>query len=232
MAEPVINQHHFKGILYSTIIALIFVCFALLVESDEALISGKDPELSAEDRKVFEGKLSELEQILEIAENDDQKFNAYLRQGHYLFALGKYQHARRKFSLAADLKPEEHSAYAALYEVQMAMNDNLGAKESINKAISLRADIADNWRKLITLEKERNNAGSDRLNGLYIDALRETHSDINIITAYAAFLESIDNLQAAKEYWQLAITQNPAGKVLYDAEIMRIDGLLKERGLQ
>jgi tetratricopeptide (TPR) repeat protein len=225
-----INTKVKLAIAFAVIIVLGFAGYALYNRQKADIITEKDPNLSSEDRKTYEDKLSEQDRLLAEAKDDNDKFDALMQQGFYLYGLGKYQESKDKFFGAVDVKPQEYTAFTALYEVQMAMNDNKGAQESISKAISLKKDSADLWKRYIVLEKDRFGADKDKLNGLYIEALRETRENIDIITSYAAFLESVDNLQASKEYWQKAVVSYPANKAVYEAEITRLDTLIKQRG--
>jgi tetratricopeptide (TPR) repeat protein len=219
------------GIIISSVMLLLVLGFAGLnyYLHDRNIIKVKDPQLSQENIKIYEDRLSKInESLKEEGLSTDAKYDRYLYKGFQLQALGRLYEAYEQYEKARELKPDMANAYLSISLVLLEMNDNKGAAESIKKAIELRPDSADYWKRYILIEKEKFNASNDKLNDLYVQALNKTGENIDMITVYAQFLEEIGNLQPAKEYWQKAIEANPDRKALYQTEIKRVEEKMKQ----
>ena len=188
-----------------------------------SFIKQVDRKLTAEDQKIYEDKLAAAETGFNDAKNDDEKFDWTMEKATVLSGLGRLAQARLVFESAIAIKPQNYVGYFALFQVLQEMNDNQSALSSIKKVMEIKPENPANWRSYITFEKERLHASNPELNSLYIEALAKTHSNIDIITVYAQFLESIGNLQESKEYWQKAIIAFPPNTSLYQVEIDRLN---------
>ncbi len=217
----------------------IIICLLLLVavgifswfaknKEESKFIREKDPQLTTENRKIFEDRLASSEQKLNNAQNDEDKFSWNMQIGYNLQALGKLSEAKRYFKDAIELKPENIVGYTALFQVQVDMTDYESARTSIKKAISLNPVNTDIWRKYILLEKEKFSASNDILNSFYLEALSKTNNSTDITTVYAEHLEASGNLQGALDQWKIATQQYPTNKI-YQAEVARLKKALGQK---
>lgn len=219
------------GLVAAAIIVLLVAIFFGMNFSTQQdnFIKEKDPQLTQEERKIYEDRLAEANEALKNQNLDnDERYNWVMFKGFQLHGLGKLEDALKQFIEASKLKPEDSTAQVSLYTVYLDMQDNESARESIKKAIELKPTDPDIWKKYILLEKERFNASNELLTNLYSEALSKTNNHVDIITAYATFLEEIGNLQAAKEYWQKAVEANPGRRSLYEEEIKRLEAKMQQ----
>ncbi|MBI2356187.1 MAG: hypothetical protein HYV13_03230 [Candidatus Doudnabacteria bacterium] len=195
------------------------------------LVTYKEPSLTAEARAIYEQRLSEAQKA--VAEINDQtpaeeKFNRYMALGSAKFSLGFYLDAKNAYQQALEVMPNNAFAWQAQSTTLTAMGDYKGALNAIKKAISLDPKQADFWKWQIDLEKDHFQANSDRVDELYGEALSKTDNNINIITAYATFLEQTGDLEGALEQWQKAYEVNTAQREVYQAEIDRLQRRLEK----
>jgi tetratricopeptide (TPR) repeat protein len=184
--------------------------------------------LSPEDRKIYEDRIAEADRKLAEAQSDTERYNLLMQKGFNLYGLGSLTAAKDVFNQANELNPNDSTALVALYQTQVDMNDPKGALKSIQAALKLKENDPDIWKKYIVLQEEKFNLGNDRISALYSEALVKTNTHINMVTAYAVWLEKVGNLQSSKEYWQKAIELNPNNKATYEAEIKRIDQKMQQ----
>jgi tetratricopeptide (TPR) repeat protein len=101
------------------------------------------------------------------------------------------------------------------------MGDLTKALDSAKRAVDLDKTVPEYWLAYIDLSAKES---ADFVKNLYQQALQNTENNINIITAYAAFLEKIGDKQGAIEQWQKATQSNPQKKAEYEMEIKRLQG--------
>lgn len=223
-----------KQIIFAIITCLIIILgvagFILYsnYKHEASLIKYKDSKLTADEKKVFEDKLARDETTLSKKDlSSQERYDWLLDQGDNLYGLGRLADAEDAFQEAMELKPDMLAAYVRLFNVQVDRTNYKGAIKNIKKALDLRLENPDLWKKYIQLEIDKFNATNEQIKSLYSDALLNAKSNIDILTSYAAWLEKVGDLQKAKEYWQQAITINPDGKPIYQAEIDRLEKLIK-----
>ena len=182
-----------------------------------------DRNLSPEDRKVYEDRLVEAEKYIAEAQDNQAKSDALIYKAVQLSGLGQLALARDVFLEAVDINPENYNIYVHLYQVYFEMGDYKHAVSSIKKSLELKPNNPDAWKKYILLEKEKSKLSNGEINDLYFQALQKTLGHVDIHTSYAVFLEEIGNLEWAKDHWQKAIAAYPTNRVIYEAEIARLD---------
>lgn len=193
------------------------------------LIKSVDRHLSQEDQKTYEDRLAQANADLQKNDlSNEQRYNLLMNKGFQLYALGRLSEAVDAFADAARINSQDFTSYVAMYTAQLDMQDNRGAEKSILRAIELKPADADIWKKYIQLQMDRFAANNDQLNSLYQQALDKTHQSTDIVTAYASWLEKSGDLSKAKEYWQKAAIADSSNKKVYDAQIKRIDDLIKQ----
>lgn len=199
------------------------------VNSDkEGLIISKSPKLTTEQLKIINDRLAEYQK--ELTENqeltNEQKLDFNLKIGFQYYALGEYLNAEKYYIEAEKYDFSSPAPYLALHQLYIDMNAKDEALIAIDTAIKLRPATPDYWKRKILLMQEKFNAPNSELDNLYQEALTKTENYIDIITAYAGFLEKTGNTQNAIEYWQKAEEENPDQKSIYEKEIERLQELL------
>lgn len=193
----------------------------------QSFVTEKDPKLTAEERKIVEDRLADVQKKLaemkDAADADIEKYSLTMQLGFQKNALGKLGEARDAFLAAAKLQPENYTAIAALFHIYLDMGDNDSALAGIKKAIELKPENAELWRQYIQIEKEKFSASDEKIEEIFSDAIKKTNSSVDIITVYAQFLESKGDLMGAIEQWKKAIAGFPANKDLYQEEINRME---------
>lgn len=197
---------------------------------NSSFITEKDPNLTAEQRKIVEDRIAGLNEKIKNppeGSTDAEKYNLYIQIGFQKLNLGKFSEARDSFIDASHLQPDNYAAYVALYQVYLSMTDYNSARESIKKAVSLSPGSPDVWRKYIPLEKEKFGATNEELEKLYSEALKSTGESIDILTVYAQFLEEKGDIKGAIEQWKKATVAYATNKDVYQGEIYRLENLPK-----
>jgi tetratricopeptide (TPR) repeat protein len=215
----------FWGITICTLILVGFIGFSIYkAENYEAsFVKEVNRNLSPEDRKIYEDRITEAKNKLESEQDPKIRFNLLMNLGSNLHGLGNLTDARKAFEDAIKINENDYNAYVSLHSVQLDQNDISGAEKSIKRALELNRSDRNVWKKYIIFEKDKKGADNDKISSLYSEALNKTGNHIDIVTAYALWLGETGNLQASKEYWQKAIELNPTGRPVYEAEIGKID---------
>jgi len=223
------------GVIAAVFLFLIFAAYLYYApiikknNEEKNFILEKEVQLSDNDKKTYEDRLNNAEQLLTNATNDEEKLNALMMKGFNLQALGRLNDAKLAFEAASKLKQDDFSPHKALFDIKVEMNDLDGARQSARKSIELAPHIADTWVRYIEFENFKMQTSNDSIGFLYIEALSKTNNHPDIVTNYARYLESIGNLQAAKEYWIKAGEINPPRAALYANEVARLDTLLNQQ---
>jgi tetratricopeptide (TPR) repeat protein len=188
------------------------------------------PNLNNETIKKIEDLLAEAENGLNNPPeglSDEEKYTLNMQAGTQKYNLGKLAEAKDYFLAASALKPDDFRPYFSLYQVYMQMTDYSSARDSIKKVIALgKADI-EIWKLYIQLEKEKFNLPADEMKQIYAQALKGTENNINLVAAYAQYLEEQGDLKGAIEQWKDAIKINPAEKDNYEKDIVRLEQMGK-----
>lgn len=149
------------------------------------------------------------------------KVNIYFMLSADYRTLGEYGKAKELLEKAMTLDQKNSNLMQVYSSLLAVMGDKTSALLYIDKAIILYNKESNYWLWKIDLEKDKGTE-SDKLESVYKNALDATGDDLNIVTVYAQFLEKKGDLQGAIEQWESAITKNPNGQNLYQAEIDRI----------
>ncbi len=183
-------------------------------------------DLSTKQKLDLEQKVSEANKVLEVTAIDERKYDAFVDKAEALFKLGRLAQAKDAVSLAINIFPDRTQAYSALFDIQVDMQDYRAAEATI-KTIMAKNSSSTYWNQYIDFKKDKLAATTEQLDALYNEALAKTENNINIITAYAKFLEQSGNTQKAIEYWKKAGETDPDDKATYDAEITRLGGTVE-----
>jgi Tfp pilus assembly protein PilF len=175
-----------------------------------------------EQKKILEDQLKEFKLRAEnlTSEADiDEKYRAYIRLAELQNRLGLHQDALNSL----DKVPQEktnNSIVSATYAIAyQGVGDNSKAKESISKAISIDNYIPEYWISYFEIYQDLDPVAKD---AKFIEALKISNNNIELVKMYAKFLESQGNKEKAIIYWEVARNVDPANASTYEAEIQRL----------
>ncbi len=201
-------------------------------KANDKILKVVERNITPDDRKVFEGRISDLQAKLQASNDNAEKYNLYLQLGQNKYILGLLQESKDYLNEAIKINSDQYDVYLALFLTEFDMRDFEGAEKSIKKAISIRKGIADLWRRHISLKIDTN-ASKGEVIAIFDQAIKDIQQNgdalntTDIYTFYATWLEKSGNLAGSIDYWKKAIDVNPANKKVYEAEIKRIEGLIK-----
>lgn len=198
-----------------------------LAEQPSTVLLSRDPQLTEAERQNYLKNITELEGKLQAATEDAERYKLRMQIGFEQYALGEYAKARSSYLEANKLMPTNPTAFAELYVVESAMGDYENAKRHLQKAIEINPSNAQYWRWIITLRADAFQDSPEELKKYYLDGLEKTRDHVDIVTMYAQFLEKQGDVVSAVAQWKKAIELNPDQKDVYQAEIVRIQNLLK-----
>lgn len=215
-----------------SIAVLALLAFGIVSFLNKRYVEYKDPNLTIEEKKIYEDRVKNAQDNLKAIESKDdadaveQRFNTYMELGHNYFGLGKYKEAKDAYITASKLRGGNHVVWGALHNIDLAREDYISAEKNIKTAIFLYPNNPDYWKWYIDLKRTKLRASSEELDKIFNEAFFKTNSHIDIMTAYAGFQEERGDLQTALNYWKQAQALEP-DNTLIQQEIVRLEALLK-----
>lgn len=185
----------------------------------QQFVTYKDPGLTAEEKAVFQSKITELEAQLKDAKDDNTKFKLTMQIGIQHYALGEYTLAHERYMAATKILPDNPTVWSELYVVENAMGDYEGARSHIEKAIELNPASAQYWRWRLDIERDRFNPTANTIEDLFVQALAKTNDNVEILAMQARYFENANKIPAAIEVWKRLKEVNPSAAATYDQEI-------------
>lgn len=228
------NKKYLAYVVGAVAIALLVFLLATGKKEAEKQYKTQVPvELTEQQRAEIEKNITVTEGKLEASKKqnvpDQEVFNLYMQLGSYEYSRGNLIGARDAYLKAGELNPKGAGVWAGLFPVYRDMGDLDGAEGALKKTLSLNSKDWNIWRAYIDFEQYQRQASIDQLNKIYQDALEGTHTDINIVTVYAQFLEEQKHdLQSALNLWKIALLQQPNNQLFKD-EIKRLEDLIKKQ---
>ncbi len=209
----------------------------LLIQNQQSkYINFKDPKFTNDELVTIEGKIKDLENAVKNKEesgdleNEDKKsdlFKLKMELASFYRLRGRLLDAKKTIISASELKPDDMMVWTELFVVDQLREDYVSAENDLKKSIAVNPTNPQVWRWYFDLASGPLKYTQDQLRSLFKDALDKTNSHVDIITVYAGFLETSNDLAGAVAQWKLAIEKNPAGAAQYQAEIARIQNKLK-----
>ena len=151
-------------------------------------------------------------------ENIAPTYKELIAAGHELYKKEKYMEALVYFKKAEKIE-QNYSIYRSIYSAYLGLKDYANAEISIKKVVDLSRGIPNNWLEYASFEYYSMKASFEVVSKIYEDALKATKDNINVITAYAAYLVENQKYEQAITYLEKAITIDPARKAVFQAEI-------------
>ena len=95
---------------------------------------------------------------------------------------------------------------------------------AMKKALIADSRIVSNWVEYASFENNYVKASFDIVSKIYLEGLKDTKDNIDLLTNYAAYLTENKKYAEAITYLEKAITINPARKAVFQAEIENLRG--------
>lgn len=221
--------------IYIIIITLLLLAivgggYAIYQHQQNKYTNFKDPKLTNDELSQVDGKIKELESEIKNKQNsatNDDLFKLQFELATQYHLRGRLLDAYNELHEAAKTLPDNITPWRELVQVDIDRGDYSGADQDIQKAFSFSKSDNQLWLTYIALKRDHLNASEAEQRDLFKQALDNTNSNVNIVTAYAQFLEQHNDLPGAVQEWKIAEQLNPTGKAQYEAEIVRIQEKLK-----
>jgi tetratricopeptide (TPR) repeat protein len=194
------------------------------------IIHRKIADLTSEEKALVDKRLSDANKSIAAFNSGataEVKFNAYMQGGFQEYILGNYDDSLDFYKKAVDTGFDEFNATRAIFQTRMDMRDYIAAETDVKNLTKLRPDEFQAWLSYIRLEKDNLNMSNRDVDLLYNQALEKTHDNVNIISAYALYLESVGNNATALELLQKAVKANPKYANQFKSEIDKLKMLTK-----
>lgn len=92
----------------------------------------------------------------------------------------------------------------------------------LDEAIKQAPDVPNFWQTKIQISRELYKGNLKKIEDVYLDGLRKTKEDIDLLTLYASYLAEIGKKEESIRYWQKAIEKNPGAQSIYESEIKNL----------
>lgn len=233
--EPTFSQQARKfRIVYGVVIVTVIagIVFALMqnnngrevavVAPSGEEIKKREVSLSGEERQKLEERVTKFEQEIQALPEDataEAKFKPHLRLASSYYGLGNYEQAIATLDKIIEQNQDKGRVFALYSNIYRDMGDIQKARENGKKAVDLEKDNPAYWLAYINLAT---NESTDDVKAKYEEALQNTETNIDVVTSYAKFLETIGDKDAAIAQWKKAGEIDDSKKAEYDAEIQRL----------
>jgi tetratricopeptide (TPR) repeat protein len=141
----------------------------------------------------------------------NQKANEYYVKKDYKNALVYFK--------KAEVLEKNYVLYRSIYATYLELKDYKNAEIYMQKAISSNPKSSSNWVEYAQFETNYMNASFDAVSKVYLDGLKATKDNINLITSYASYLSLNKKYGEAITYLEKAISIDPARKDIFEKEI-------------
>ncbi len=161
---------------------------------------------------------------LDISNIKQDKFNQAIVDGDKSFLSKDYQQSIIHYNEALSYVNSQ-IAYMRLFNTYNIMGDNKKAIEVIDKAIALKPMFTDYWNTKMQYLDEKTDMSFTELKAIYTQGLSkvDSKSKVNLITVFARIAENKGEKVEAIKLWQKAIELVPENKIIYQAEIDRLN---------
>ncbi len=175
--------------------------------------------ISDGDRQQYLERWQQIRQSQNPGKNNSLIYNdiGILRSG-----LKDYPGAVRAFKLAARLNPDDQRFFRNLGIAYNYLGDYVSAEEAFLEAFRIAPTSPDMWLELGELYtfkmKDENKAKL-----FYLEALRRSNGNLDVVRAYASFLEEIQrDYNEAIRYWQILADADTPNKTAYMGKVLEL----------
>lgn len=208
------SKYKFSGILL--VLAVVFLIFGYFLKPDQ----GNAPTvkdnfvwkverqgMSAETKAHWEEKRAEAQAKIDKKENPVQ---SYLELGDFERSLGNLKEALAAYnnSLAIQDGAVIRSRIADIYA---EAGDYVNAEEYYRKSVEINSTSYIYWRKLTEFMYDKLPDRRGELKSIYLDAISKVDrvQKVDVITAYARYLDNMGDYKESLNQWQQALILVP-----------------------
>lgn len=227
------NRKAWYAALLVILIAGVVVGVAKIKQSQDAEQSRKEKTASVTGAKKEINPTSEEEAVLKAqlesykaqveklsgSAPTEERYNVYTKLATAQYKLHDYKGAIASLNKIQSENMREHRMWALYTNIYWDMADFPNAREASKKALDLDRENPQSWLAFIELQEDQS---KENLSKLYDQALLKTDYYIDVIVAYAHYLEKVGDKPAAISQWEKAIKTVPTKKAEYEAEIERL----------
>lgn len=155
----------------------------------------------------------------------DKKFNTAIANAQKASLEGQSELAIKYYNEALIYKKNDSAPYAGLYTVYLNQKKWNEALNAINKGIQISPLFGDYWNwKILVMDQGLNKTFSE-LKKVYNEGYPKvrTNEKVNLVTKFAVVAENKGEKAEAIKLWQKAIELVPENKIIYQAEIDRLN---------
>lgn len=220
-------------------VAIILVCFVVIyfllktknkeiesTDTDTENIVDSIEEGSKKDETVKQNDTTSAKNELEVTYLQDE-VDVFFQQAIDKERKGDFTGAKLSLDQAFKLAPKNPFANAAYANLYFKTKDYSNALIWISKALVLDSKNIDFWYQKIDIVKSQSNNTASQTEQVYVDALKATNNNVNIVTAYASWLGGIGRREDSIKQWERSIELYPTNKAIYQGEIDRLKELIK-----
>ncbi len=224
-----------KKVVYTVLIVLVLAGAVLGYEklrqkqeqdrkAKTASVTGakKEIDTTQEERKVLEAQVSDYKVKIDRLPKDvsaEERSGLYIKLAAAQYKLGDYKDAINSLDAIIADNASNHRVWTMYTNIYWDMQDFVKAREASEKALDLDRENPQSWLAFIELQ---DNQEKSYIDSLYQDAIKRTDKNIDVVVAYAKFLEKAGDKQGAIAQWEEAGKINIKKKTEYQAEIGRL----------
>lgn len=182
----------------------------------------KEIDNTTEEEKVLraqaENYQAQIDKLPGSAPAED-KVDLYLKLAGAQYRLGQYDNALKSLNTIKGDNPTNHRMWTLYTNIYWDKADFAEARAASERALDIDRENPQSWLAFIELQEDQSKENLDKR---YNDAIDRTDSAIEVVVAYAKFLEKQGDKPGAVAQWQKAAEILPTKKAEYDAEIARL----------
>ena len=169
-------------------------------------------------QSLQEPEITPIKDTAKLAPVSAPTYKELITKGHEFYLKGQYTEALPYLKKAVLLEQNDR-IYRSLYSVYLGLKDYQNAEMAMKKALIADSRLASNWVEYAYFENYYVKASFDIVSKIYLEGLKDTKDNIDLVTSYAAYLAENQKYTEAIAYLEKAITIDPARKSIFQAEI-------------
>src|SRR3989344_225278 len=136
-------------------------------------------------------------------------YEQYLQQGINFETKNDLNSAISSYKKAAELSPKEYVPYSNAGSAYYSMGKFTEAEKHFLKALELSPDSVSVHTKLYDLYFYGLKRSPEQMKAFFVDSLKDTNNDINIVKLYTIYLEKIEDFKPALSIWRSLLDFEP-----------------------
>lgn len=188
------------------------------------VIHEKTVNLSVEERQRIEAQMKGYSEQIKGLSGDTltkERNKVYILLAGTQYKLGQYSDALKSLDIAAPDNQDSTRLWSYYTFTYRDMGDISKAYESAKKLVDLDQENPQNWQTYIDIAVTAKKS-NDEIKELFLNAVKKTDADTDLVISFAKFLEAIGDKPGAISMWVKAGESNSQEKTNYDAEIARL----------